>query len=132
MEQSAELRERTLKFYQAMEKADVSFFGSLFSQEEGALAIGTDPEEWWVGHGEITEIFEAQFTEANSFSIIDPDPQAYTEGNVGWVADQYNVKLSNGNIVLFRVTAVFHKEVGEWKIVQLHASLGVPNEEVFG
>jgi hypothetical protein len=32
----------------------------------------------------------------------------------------------------FRVTAVLHKENGEWKMVQGHVSFGVPNEEALG
>ncbi len=32
----------------------------------------------------------------------------------------------------FRFRAVFHKEDGEWKIVQFHTSVGVPNESTVG
>jgi hypothetical protein len=27
---------------------------------------------------------------------------------------------------------VFHQEQGEWKIVQWHGSIGIPNEEAMG
>ncbi len=30
------------------------------------------------------------------------------------------------------MTAVFHKEGDSWKMVQLHASIGVPNVEALG
>jgi hypothetical protein len=30
-----------------------------------------------------------------------------------------------------RLTAVLHQEDGDWKIVQTHASIGVPNDRMF-
>jgi ketosteroid isomerase-like protein len=132
MEQSAELRELTSGFYRAMQRADMSFIGAQFSQEEGVLVIGTDPEEWWVGYETITRVFEEQIGATGGFLITGSNPKAFSEGDVGWVADQYTVQFQNGNAISFRVTMVFHKEAGEWKIVQQHASIGVPNEQAFG
>ncbi len=131
MEKSVELKELTLQLYKAMETGDMEFFGNHVSQEEGSLAVGTDPEEWWEGHDVITNVFEAQLKEMKGFSITGSDSQAYTEGSVGWVADRIEFKLPNGTVVPARLTTICHKEAGEWKIVQWHFSLGVPNEEVF-
>jgi hypothetical protein len=59
---------------------------------------------------------------------IDGDPQAYREGSVGWVMDQPKFHLPNGTQLPMRWTGVFHQENGAWKLVQGHASFGVPNE----
>jgi ketosteroid isomerase-like protein len=37
-------------------------------------------------------------------------------------------KPPDGTEIEFRMTAVFHNENGQWKVVQQHASVGVPNE----
>ena len=42
------------------------------------------------------------------------------------------ITLPDGRPASPRWSAVFHREDGEWRLVQLHASIGVPNEEVFG
>ena len=132
MKQSAELREFTLRMYQAMETADMNFIRAHTSQEEGVLSIGTDPSEWWDSYKVITEVYEVQLGEMEGVSIEGANPQAFTEGNVGWVADQVKFKLPDGNTISLRMTSVFHKEANEWKIVQAHSSFGVPNEQSLG
>ena len=56
MKQSAELRELTLSLYRAMQQANMGFIGDQFSQEEGVLVIGTDPDEWWLGYEDIRRV----------------------------------------------------------------------------
>jgi hypothetical protein len=41
-------------------------------------------------------------------------------------------ELADGTQIPFRSTLVFRREEGEWKLVHLHSSLGVRNEEMFG
>jgi len=36
----------------------------------------------------------------------------------------------DGRRVPVRLTAVLHQEDGDWKAVQSHASIGVPNEQM--
>lgn len=126
MKPSDELREHVLRLSQQdSDTAEKS--GSPFSQEEGVLVIGTDPDEWWTGYENITKSFGTQ----PDISIVESNPQAFSEGNVGWVADQHKLKFPDGRVVPIRETSVWHKEAGEWKVVQTHWSVGVPNEKIF-
>jgi hypothetical protein len=34
--------------------------------------------------------------------------------------------------ITFRFTGVFEREVGDWKLVHSHGSIGVPNEAAIG
>jgi hypothetical protein len=70
--------------------------------------------------------------EMSGITIVDSDPLACSEGSVGWAADRFRLRFPNGTQVPFRVTIVFHQEGGEWKIVQWHSSIGIPNEEAPG
>jgi len=45
MEQSDELRDLTLRFYEAAATGDVPFFERHVSRQEGAVFVGTDPNE---------------------------------------------------------------------------------------
>ncbi|MDQ3720968.1 MAG: nuclear transport factor 2 family protein, partial [Actinomycetota bacterium] len=63
--------------------------------------------------------------------LVAGEPEAYVEGTVGWVADRPTLQLQEGAVPT-RLTMVFHQERGEWKLVQAHGSLGVPNEEPSG
>ena len=70
--------------------------------------------------------------EAGAFAFVPGDPQVFREGSVGWVADRATFKLPDGTERPVRITVVLHKENGEWKIVHVHGSFGIPNEEAFG
>ncbi len=132
MEQSSELRNLMLQFYKALASGDVSFFDRHFSDSEEVRGIGTDPQEWWSGP-RVAEVWKEQIAAmGGSMALQAGDPEAYVDGNVGWVADRPTLDAGDGNRVPLRFTAVFHNEGGAWKLVQSHGSLGVANEESFG
>ena len=86
MKQSAELREHILSLVnRSTETADQTPF-SQFSQEEGVLAIGTDPNEWLAGFEALSKVSGTE----SDLAFVGCNPQAYSEGNVGWAADQCN------------------------------------------
>lgn len=49
---------------------------------------------------------------------------------MGWVVDQPIFLFPDGSAVQTRLTAVLHQEGGAWKLVHMHLSVGVPDEEV--
>lgn len=73
-----------------------------------------------------------QFQEMGKTKITAGELTAFVEGTVGWASDRRTNRLPNGKEMTIRETAVFLVEDGEWKMVQLHASLAIPNTEVFG
>ena len=132
MEPSTELKSLYLRICAALSSGDDSFFERCFSQEDGVLAIGTDPTEWWAGYTNITRVFKAQLKETGGFQILADTPHAYCEGSIGWVAGRPALKLPDGTEMPVRLTAVFHKEQNSWKIVQWHFSIGIANEDLIG
>jgi hypothetical protein len=131
MEPSPELRELMFSLYKAMASGDYAFMERHFSASAGVLTIGTDPNEWWTDRETATRVFRAQLEEMGGFPIAAGDPQAYTEGTVGWVADQPRVTMPGAEMRL-RLTGVLRREGEDWKIVQWHISMGVPNEQALG
>lgn len=134
LEQSAELRELFLRYYQALEQGDVGMALDLVSREQGTLSIGTDPNEWWSDYSTLERVFALQLAEMRDAGVrfLPGDPQCYAEGSVGWGADRARIVLPSGMEQGIRLTAVFHREGNDWKMVQSHASLGVPNTEALG
>jgi hypothetical protein len=57
------------------------------------------------------------------------DVKGFREGPVGWAAGHGYFKMERRRVPV-RLTAVLHQEDGEWKAVQIHASIGVPNEQM--
>jgi SnoaL-like domain len=125
MQQSAEVRDAMLRFYDRLSASDVESFDELVSQEPAALTIGTAPGEW------VTERDRMRFGfEAEGFRIEADDPAGYEEGSLGWVVDQPSFIFPDGSAIKTRLTAVMHHEDGRWKLVHMHVSVGVPDEEV--
>ncbi len=134
LQESPELRDVFLRYYDAMERGDASMALDLMSRDQGVLGIGTDTDEWWSGFVTIERVFTAQLSELRRAGVrIKPgDPQCYQEGDVGWGADRGRILLPNGQQHPLRLTAVFRREGNAWKMVQSHASLGVRNAEALG
>ncbi len=134
LQQSAELREVFLRFYQAFEQGDADMVLGMMSREEGVLGIGTDPDEWWSDSATMERVYTTQLSEMREAGItLQPgNPQCYQEGSVGWCADRAAIVLPDGTQQPVRLTAVYHQEGGEWKMIQSHASVGVPNEQAIG
>jgi hypothetical protein len=127
MDSSIELRNAVTRLYESMGTADMAAIDRSFSREDGALAIGTAPSEWWAGHAAIIQAFDAQFARSGTRRVVPGELSTFVEGTVGWAADRRTIRLADGSKLTVRETFVFHKDGGEWKIVQMHASLAVPD-----
>jgi ketosteroid isomerase-like protein len=129
MNQSSELKNVVLHFYEGLSKGDLSVIEHLFSRQKGVLAIGTDLQEWWTDYNAIVQAFRKDL-EMDTPPIHAGDLHAFAEGSVGWAADRRTVQLPNGKDIVVRDTLVFHKEDSEWKIVQFHISLAKPDSDI--
>ena len=132
MEQSSELQGFYLRICEAMTKGDHAFFASHFSQQDGVLAIGTDPTEWWVGYDTIARVFREQMEETGGFRIEADTPMAWCNGSIGWLAGRPTLRLPDGTELPVRLTAILQREPNDWKIVQWHFSTGIANEALLG
>jgi ketosteroid isomerase-like protein len=132
MESSIELRNIVFRYYEAVSRGDSAVMEHLISYEEGAIGIGSDPNECWEGYENIVHIYKTQIEEIGKLRLIADDPQAYCEGSVGWAMDRPRFSLPDGKEIQARFTVVFHREHGDWRIVQHHISIGVPNEVAIG
>src|SRR5688500_9278511 len=137
MERSDELRDLTLRLYEAESTGDLAFIERHCSRQEGAVYVGSDPNDWWEGLEVFVEALRAEseaIAEAiGGMQIVAGQLQAYREGSVGWSVDRDALfRLPDGTEVPFRNTYVFVQEDGEWKLIHGHTSIGVRNEEQFG
>jgi hypothetical protein len=133
MEHSGDVRRTVSRLYEAISRGDVSTIEHLISRHDGIVVIGTDPDEWWTDSAKVIAVFQAQIREqGGGIPIAAGRINAYGEGDVGWFDDRSLFKLPDGLEIPFRHSGVLRKEDGEWKFVQLHASIGVSNDEQFG
>lgn len=130
MEASPAIAEQLREIYEAVADGDGDRIAEHTSALDGLVFIGTDPDEWFEDLADVRAMLEAQA--GAGVKVRGGEVRAYEEGTVGWAADQGHFLLPDGTEVPFRITAVFHREDGVWKLVQEHASVAAANEEVIG
>ena len=129
MERSPELLEVYRRFLSGQMR-DVPV-EQLIAASPAVSIIGTDPNEWITDRTTIVRLYEAQLQMASQgMQNIPENPEAWTEGDLGWVIDRPRVRMPDGREAQMRVTTIYHREDGMWKGVHQHASIGVPNDQV--
>ncbi len=132
MEASAELREIIAGWFAAAVRGDAGWRDRHVSRNPYLRIVGTDPEEWLQGEPAYRFLKNEAETVGGKFAIRVGDVEAFSEGSVGWGVAHPVITLPDGRKASPRWSAVFHQETDGWKLVQLHASIGVPNAEAFG
>ncbi len=134
MERSAEIASYLERMYEQYNTGNTSTLRDIVSADPGVLGIGTDPREWWAGRDAVDEAWKTQIPEMNAagMKFVSGDVEAFSEGSVGWFADNMSIQLPDGTSAPARLTGVCHKEDGAWKLVQFHISFGALNEEAIG
>jgi len=125
MEESTAVRDAMRRFYDRLSASDVSVFDEIVARHPATLVIGTAPGEWVRERDRLRFGFETE-----GFALEPGNTAGYEEGTVGWVTDDPTFVFPDGSRMHTRLTAVFLKEDGNWKLVHMHASVGVPDEEV--
>lgn len=129
-ERSPEIEQVLRDTFEAMVRSDVDEIGRLTSREACVLSIGSDASEWAEGHDKIMRLFRESTPEGELGVTVGLDEvKAYCEGSVGWAAGRGYFEMG-GSRVPVRLTAVLHQEDGDWRTIQSHASIGVPNEKM--
>lgn len=126
MEESTAVRDAVLDFYHGVTTKAVERFDDIVSAEGATLVIGTAPGEWVTERPRLRFGFEAEGLTLEA----GPRPTGYREGSMGWFVDEPYYAFPSGGGMRTRLTAVVREEAGRWKIVHMHVSVGVPDEEV--
>ena len=126
MQPSTEVRGTMLRFYERLSAKDVASFDGLVSSDPATLVIGTAPGEWVTERDRLRYGFEVEGLG------IEPGPSAagHERGDVGWFVDEPTYTFPDGSRMQTRMTAILQREDGDWRVVHMHVSVGVPDEEV--
>ena len=130
MDASPELQDLTKRLAEAVGAGDATFLERHTSRQAGVAFLGTDPDEWWTDAAGLARALAAQ--QGAGIAVLPGEPLAYREGDVGWAVDR-GLRFRVGNREIpWRLSVVYHREDGEWKMVHFHSSFGVPNAEAVG
>ena len=130
MEPSVELRELTKQLARAIGHGDVAFLARHTSRQPGVAFLGTDPDEWWTDLAGLRQALESQV--AAGVEVVPGEPVAYQAGDWGWAVDRALRFRIGEREQPFRMSMVYRREEGVWRMVHFHSSLGVPNDAALG
>jgi SnoaL-like domain len=129
-ERSPEIEQVLRDTLEAMVRSDLDELGRRTSRDACVLSIGSDAREWAEGYDEIMRLVRDSTPEGElGITVGLDDVKGFREGTVGWAAGHGFFEMESRRVPV-RLTAVLHHEDGEWKAVQIHASIGVPNEQM--
>lgn len=130
MQKSEPLADIIAGWFKAASRGDAAYADEHLSKRSTMLLVGTDPKEWIRGKDAARFLMNEARAMGGNIKVSVGKVEAYREGSVGWGIANPTITLPSGKKFQPRWSAVFHKERGEWKIIQIHASVGVPNEQI--
>jgi len=114
----------------AQNAGDAERVRSMLSERPDAVHIGTDAEEWWTSKQLVDDM--AALGGGDEIQTVADDIDVHVQGDVAWAEGHGRFRRAGGGERPMRVTSVLVREDGRWKVVQSHASIGVPNADMFG
>ena len=125
-----EVRKVFDEMLEAQNAGDAGRLRSMLSERPDAVHIGTDAEEWWTS----TQVVDAVAAAGGGDGIraVADDIDIHVQGDVAWAEGRGRFTSAGGGERPVRMTCVLIRENGQWKVVQSHASIGVPNADIFG
>ena len=128
MQRSEAVRDGILRFYERFSAGDPDAFEAGLATEEGVSVIGSGPGEGNTTREDWAATYRSAIA-ATGMKLRGHDPVGFEEGTVGYGTDTPSFVVPDGSTLPARLTAVLRSEGGEWKVVHLHFSVGVADED---
>jgi ketosteroid isomerase-like protein len=124
MAASTEIRDTVLEFYRRMLAGEADAANDLISRDPALVFIGSAGE--WVDD----QATLRSGTQVPGEGVVaGTNPVAYADGDVGFFADQPTWHFADGTKVEMRLSAVLRREAPGWRVVHVHMSVAVPDNE---
>ena len=123
-----EVRAAVGEMIDAQNAGDAGRLRPLLSERTDAVHIGTDPEEWWTSKEILDEVAAGG---DGDIQVVADDLDVHVQGDVAWVEGRGRFTNRSGGERPVRMTGVLVRDYSRWTMVQSHASIGVPNADIF-
>ena len=124
MSPSDEIRDTMLEFYRRMLAGESDEANYLISRDPALVFIGSAGE--WIDD---QATLRAGTQVPGEGVVAGPEPVAYADGDMGFFADQPTWLFADGTKAEMRLSAVLRREAEGWRIVHVHQSISVPDDE---
>jgi hypothetical protein len=124
MAPSREITETMLEFYRRMLAGEADEANDLISFDPALVFIGSAGE--WVDD---QDALRTGRLEPGEGLLVGPEPKAWARGDVGYFVDQPTWLFGDGSKAEMRLSAVLQREADGWRIVHVHQSVAVPDNQ---
>jgi hypothetical protein len=124
MTPSVEIRDTVLELYRRMLAGESDEANDLISRDPALVFIGSAGE--WIDD---QATLRSGTQVAGEGLVAGPSPVAWADGDMGFFADQPSWLFADGTKAEMRLTAVLRREAPGWRIVHVHMSVAVPDDE---
>ena len=125
-----EVRKVIEETLEALNAGDAARLRSVLSERADGVHIGTDGQEWETSKQVVDAVAAAGG--ADDVRAVADDIDIHVQGDVAWAEGHGRFTRADGAERAARMSWVLIRENGQWKFVQSHASIGVPNADTFG
>jgi len=128
---SPELEAVNRRIWMAFARADDAALRNMMVTDPAMRFLLSGDEDWLEGD-EVVPILRERSRTIEILSLEFDRLEAYEVGDFGWSACTVTTLDADGETRSFRQTGVYAIEDGIWKAVQIHTSVGVPPQDVWG
>lgn len=124
MHRSERVKEALLEFYERNAANDQAEYSRVVSASDDVLVVGSSAREWFHGQATVRAAYGLE-----GFRIEPGEVLAWENGDTGWTVNTPVFVMPDGKTAMrLRMTAIFVREGGAWKLVHIHGSTPVPDE----
>jgi SnoaL-like domain len=129
MDRSPEVEQLAVAWLAGMKAGDTVAVATLFVASEATTVIGNGADQWFTGDAYTSKRLDNSIGENGGIPFEPGSPIGWAQGDTGWFADQVTVAFPAKTIPL-RMTGVALRQDGMWRLVQLHVSAAVSDEDL--
>ena len=120
------------RYWEAAIAQDLDTAVNYTSADPHMRSIAVAEDEWWHGREFVARMALRRAEEVGVERIDFHRLEGFEDGPHGWVAADLTFVTRDDARFRRRFTVTFRLEEGIWRVVQWHASAGVPNTEAWG
>jgi hypothetical protein len=129
MDRSPEVEQLAVAWLAGMRAGDPVAVASLFAGVEATTVIGNGADQWFTGDEYTRSRVDQSLGRHGGIPFEPGSPTGWAFGDTGWFADRVTIRFPAKTIPL-RMTGVAVRQDGTWKLVQLHVSAAVSDEDL--
>ena len=129
MERSPDVERLAVAWLASMKAGDAAAVADLFAVSDATTVIGNGADQWFTGDAYTGRRLRDSLREHGGIPF-EPGPlTGWAAGEVGWFAGHVTIVFP-ATAILLRMTGVAVRQDGTWRLVQLHVSAAVSDEDL--